>query len=178
MKKITLVFALLLTFVTIQISAQTEAEANLTVKLNKIQSITVLSPNVVIELATAEDYKNGITKTVNNHLNVFSTGGYIVRVSSAQTNLTNTNGKTLAVDNISISANGSGAVANPVVLQNPATGIQAPILIESATSTSGTNYNVSYIAAGNEANYVAAFDTAGPDDLDFKVDVLYTIETN
>lgn len=177
MKKITLVFALLLTFVTIQISAQTEATANLTVKLKAIQSITVSNPAVLIELATADDYKNGKTETVNNHLNVFSAGGYIVRVSSQESNLTNINGETLAVDNISISANGAGALGTPVVLQKAANLGEAPILIRSATGTVGTDYNVNYIAAGNEANYVAAFDTAKPN-LDFEVDVLYTIETN
>ncbi|MBX2951614.1 MAG: hypothetical protein KF870_03850 [Leadbetterella sp.] len=60
----------------------TTAEVNVNIKLYKVQSISVSTPSVDLEYKTEADYRTGVTTAVNDHLVVFSTGGFIVKVKA------------------------------------------------------------------------------------------------
>ena len=52
----------------------------LTVELNAIQAISINTSNVTLVYSTIEDYEKGVSNSIDNHLNVYSTGGYAVGV--------------------------------------------------------------------------------------------------
>ncbi len=57
------------------------ASTQLTIVLNPIQSISVNTSNVSLVYTTVSDYENGVSSgKIENHLQIYSTGGYKVNV--------------------------------------------------------------------------------------------------
>ena len=52
------------------------------IKLNPMQAILVNDPEVNLEYTTLEDYNQGVETLKENHLTVYSVGGFIVKVKS------------------------------------------------------------------------------------------------
>lgn len=63
----------------------------LNVKLKPIQTLVVNSRQRTVDLEynSKEDYKNGVSKTNADHLNIYSTGGFQVNVKSATATMVN-----------------------------------------------------------------------------------------
>ncbi|HCC93194.1 MAG TPA: hypothetical protein DEQ26_02490, partial [Flavobacteriaceae bacterium] len=99
MKKLAFILTIFCALVSGMALAQKTASATLNVKLYPIQTILIGTDNTVnLEYQTKEDYSNGVTKTMNDHLIVYSTGGFAVKVKSENENLVFTKGST--TDNI------------------------------------------------------------------------------
>src|SRR5690606_11262076 len=85
--------------------AQT-ATANLSVTINPIQTIKVNTANVNLNYSSTEHYKNGVTEVRPDHLTVYSTGAFQVKVKAAD--LTSAGSETIAASGITVTAeNGS-----------------------------------------------------------------------
>jgi hypothetical protein len=52
------------------------------IKLNPMQAILVNHNRSKFEYTTLEDYNQGVETTMENHLTVYSVGGFIVNVKS------------------------------------------------------------------------------------------------
>jgi hypothetical protein len=63
----------------------------LNIKLNPIQTIQVNQKTVDIVYSKIDDYQNGVSEFRENHLQVFSTGGFFVTVKSNSDYLTSEN---------------------------------------------------------------------------------------
>ena len=117
MKKLAFILTIFCALVSGMALAQKTASATLNVKLYPIQTILIGTDNTVnLEYQTKEDYSNGVTKTMNDHLIVYSTGGFAVKVKSENENLVFTKGSTtdnIAANTINLQATlGTGNVLN------------------------------------------------------------------
>lgn len=165
MKKV--VIASLMMLIGIAAEAQTQTDnATLNVRLNAIQTLVVNSQQktVNIDYTTKDHYKDGVSSKQANHLNIFSTGGFEVKVKAGGSELTNqgTAGPNGNIDVATINIVATQAAQNSltdaqygqnVVLSNNETVI--------AWSTKGArdkNIDIEYKAAGGDAyldKYVA-----------------------
>lgn len=83
MKNILTIIAVL--FITVSATAQTTtANATLNIKLNALQSIQIHpgQTTVGLDYSTLADYENGVISENKNHVEVFSTGSFVVSVHS------------------------------------------------------------------------------------------------
>lgn len=84
MKKL---FAILVLFATISISAQATASVNVAIILHDVMSISTADNNVVLSYETGEDYKNGVKVNKANHITAFSTVPYKITSNVLTDNL-------------------------------------------------------------------------------------------
>ncbi|HZJ79129.1 MAG TPA: hypothetical protein VFC69_00970 [Dysgonamonadaceae bacterium] len=174
MKKFILFAAILFSAVTM-VNAQTsnEGTANLTIKLNAVQSITV-SGDVEIDYTTADDYANGKESTTFTTLSVVSAGGFAIRVEADDLS----NGtSTMAAKNIEVTAEAIGDATGATFDANGTlertTTKQA--LIESTTGGVNKQYTVKYKGdGGNE--YMKNYNAGGTQT--YTTTVTYTIAAN
>lgn len=179
MKKIILTFALVLTALVTSF-AQSTAPVTLNVKLNAIQSIVANSATVDLEYKTVTDYSTGVSSTINDHLKVYSTGGFIVKVSSSVNDLTGNKGtETIASTGISVIASKGTTTLTPTYA--PAVNLSQTVapLITSTTGGVNENFKVVYKAAGGNA-YVNKFfkGTDAAAATIYTTTVTYSIEAN
>ncbi len=73
---------------------QTSDEVTVNIKFKPIQSIVVNSgqKNVNLEYYTLQNYQEGVSVTMNDHLEVFSSGGFQVKVKTNNENFTRVGG--------------------------------------------------------------------------------------
>ena len=176
MKKIILTTAIILTAF-VGAFAQKTADANLSVTINPIQSIKVNGDGVNLNYASTEDYKNGVTEERQNHLTVYSTGAFQVKVKASNLETTGAEKKTMDASGITVTAaNGS---LNPLANLTSSGAVALPTT-EAATiftSTQGgvdRNVNVTYKGAGGDA-YINKYFKTGSDNV-YKTTVTYSIE--
>ncbi|MCA6069122.1 hypothetical protein JI747_018300 [Chryseobacterium sp. RG1] len=107
---------------------------------------------------TAADYSGGVSSTQADHLTVYSTGGFEVKVKGANANIVN-GSKNIAANTITITAsNGAnnsvtGATYSPVSLSD-----NDQVIATSSTGGVNKNINVTYAGAGADTyvnNYIA-----------------------
>lgn len=65
-----------------QTTTSDKGTTNVNIKFSPIQTITVNGASVLIEYKTENDYNNGVSKTMDEHLTVFSTGAFNVQVKA------------------------------------------------------------------------------------------------
>ncbi len=160
--------------------AQSSAPVTLNVKLNAIQSIVASSPTVNLEYKTIEDYSTGVSSTINDHLKVYSTGGFIVKVSSSVNDLTSNKGnETIASSGISVIASKGTTSLTPTYASAINLSQTITPLITSTTGGVNENFKVSYTAAGGNA-YVNKFfkGTDAAAATVYTTTVTYSIEAN
>lgn len=163
-------------------SAFAEDQGNvvtLNIKLNPIQTITVNADqkNVDIVYATEDNYKKGVSVEKDNHIEVFSTGGFQVKVNSA-TRLTNDKGAWIDASDVRVLATpgstngGKNTIESAVALGSEQT------LIASTTGGRGLNYKVIYdnTLAGDNDKYLNLYNKDA--DNIFTATVTYTIVAN
>ncbi len=154
MKKIILTFAIIITAVAATF-AQT-ASVNLNVKLNAIQSIVASAASVDLVYNTVEDYTTGVKSDQNNHLTVYSTGGFVVKVASSVTDLTASSGsQTIGSSGITVTPSKGTTTLTPTYTP-VSLGTTSTQLISSAIGGTSEKFNIEYKAAGGNA-YVNKF---------------------
>ncbi len=155
------------------------ATATLNVKLYPIQTIVIGGNTVDLEYKSKEDYSKGVTKTMNDHLTVYSTGGFAVNVKSEDENLVFTKDGTtdkIAVSTINLQASlGSNTTLTAatfnknVVLTN-----SYASLFSSKVGGTDLKFNVAYNGKGNNDYVNKYYNVENPNV--YTTTVTYTIE--
>lgn len=154
----TMILATLMLAGVLQVNAQT---AILNVKLRPIQTLVVNASqaNVDLEYVTTADYASGVTSSQQDHLTVYSTGGFQVKVKAAEATM-QTGNKTIQVSTIGVKASpGSQGqeVTNAQYAQNVQLSNQEAILMSSSNGAVNKKISVEYKGAGANAyvdNYI------------------------
>ncbi len=159
MKKINLTFAIIFTTIAATLAQNPvtpTATVNLNIKLNAIQSIVASTASVDLVYTTIEDYNVGVKSKQANHLTVYSTGGFVVKVASSVEDLTASSGtQKIESSGISVTASGGAATLNPSY--TPVNlGTTSKELISSAIGGTSEKFDIEYKAAGGNA-YVNKF---------------------
>ena len=149
------------------------------VKLYPIQTILIGTDNTVnLEYQTKEDYSNGVTKTMNDHLIVYSTGGFAVKVKSENENLVFTKGSTtdnIAANTINLQATlGTGNVLNSSSFSKVVLDKSDKNLISSTVGGTDLKFNVAYNGKGNNDYVNKYYNVENPNV--YTTTVTYTIE--
>nr|WP_314498754.1 hypothetical protein [uncultured Chryseobacterium sp.] len=170
MKKLIIASLVLLGAVTI--NAQ---NVTLNVRLKPIQTLIVnnLQKTVNLDYVTKDDYNNGVSSVNTDHLNIYSTGGFQVKVKSANAALQN-GAKTIQSNTIQIKATaGSEAVNGAQYAQNVQLSANETTLVTSSNGGVNKKISIEYKGAGGNAyldNYIA-----GQDPTVYTTELTYTI---
>lgn len=164
------------------VKAQDVVTVNL--KFKPVQSIVVNSNSKTVDLeyATKENYRDGVYKTIADHLTVFSTGGFEVSVNAENENFVRTGagGGTISVSHVILSAE-EGSTSNPEFTSNNVTLSTTPTAL--ITSTAGGNelkYSVTYDnrTEGSDYKYINKYIHSDTPESVYTAQVTYTIATN
>ncbi|WP_313572827.1 hypothetical protein [Empedobacter sp.] len=154
------------------------ATATLNVKLKPIQTIVIGGNNTVdLVYQTKDDYSKGVTAKMDNHLIVYSTGGFAVKVKSENENLVFTKDGTtdkIDVNTINLVAtlgtgNQSGSTFSAVTLDK-----SDKSLISSQVGGTDLKFNVAYNGKGNNDYVNKYYNVENPNV--YTTTVTYTIE--
>lgn len=178
MKK--LVTASLMVLIAMAAQAQTD-NATLNVRLNPIQTLVVNAQQktVDIDYITKDHYKDGVSSKQVNHLNIFSTGGFEVKIKSSGSDLTNqgtagTNGNIAASTIKIVATQGTqDALTEADYKQNVVLSATEGIIVSSTKGARDKNIDIEYQAAGNDA-YLDKY-VANQTPTTFTTTVTYTI---
>ncbi|WP_294204777.1 hypothetical protein [uncultured Chryseobacterium sp.] len=155
MKKI--IFGSLVLFGMVTVNAQS---VTLNVRLKPIQTLVINSAQKVVNLdyATKDDYANGVSSVNADHLSIYSTGGFQVKVKSANAVMQN-GAKSIQANSIQIKATaGSEAVTGAQYAQNVQLSATEATLVTSTVGGVDKKINIEYKGAGANAyldNYIA-----------------------
>ena len=155
-------------------------KVTLNVRLNPIQTLVVNAQQKIVNLdySTTDHYANGVSSTQDNHLKVFSTGGFEVKVKSSGSELTKTaqggNGNIDASTvKLTALAGTQEALANATYSQPLALSATEGTLVTSTKGAVNKNIGVKYEAAGANA-YIDKY-VAGTTPTVFTTELTYTI---
>jgi hypothetical protein len=156
------------------VKAQT-SDVTVSIKLTPIQSIVVNSAQKTVDLVYAreDDYAYGVSAEMPDHLEVFSTGGFEVKVSAdGDFTRKETGGGTISAEHVKVIATrGTSTEIGSVALStNPAT------LITATEGGRALKYNVTYdnTAGANDA-YINEYKKADGTVSVYTAKVIYTI---
>src|SRR5690606_2725185 len=130
---------------------------------------------VNLNYATVNDYKNGVASVNENHLTIYSTGGFEVKVNSDDDKLSKTDNSTdIASNTIKLTPSaGVRPLEETVTVYTPVALSKAgATLISSTAGGFDKTVNVNYAGAGNQA-YINNYEK-GKSNL-FTTTVTYTI---
>jgi len=156
MKQMLLTAAGLLAFVTA--NAQ---NVTLNVRLKPIQTLVVHNSQKTVDLEykTTDDYANGVSSVNADHLTIYSTGGFQVKVKSANAVLQNGN-KNIQANSIQVKASaGSDAVNGAIYTPNLMLSATETTLVSATSGGVNKKINVEYKGAGANTyidNYIAS----------------------
>lgn len=132
----------------------------LKVKLKPIQTLVVnkSQEEVNLEYKTTDDYLNGVSSPNTDHLNIYSTGGFEVKVKTDNPTM-QSGGKNIQSNTIKITATaGSSAVDGAQYSQNVALAGTESTLVTSTTGGANKKISIEYRGAGQDTyinNYIA-----------------------
>ncbi|SUX44833.1 hypothetical protein [Chryseobacterium indoltheticum] len=132
----------------------------LNVRLKPIQTLVVnkSQEEVNLDYVTKDDYANGVKSTNPDHLNIYSTGGFEVKVKSENAAMQN-GGKSIQTNTIRLTATaGSDAVNGAQYSQNVQLAGTESTLVTSTTGGANKRINIEYRGAGGDTyinNYIA-----------------------
>jgi hypothetical protein len=167
------------------VMAQTTSD-NVTVnlKFQPVQSIVVTGTKEVdLVYANKTDYSNGKSATVNDHLEIFSTGGFVVTVK-ADNDFTSTSTGAVAIpaEHVKVKATkgsgnnndyGEGGLPEVTLSTSPQN------FIASETGGTGLKFNVIYDNYGGAGNaYIDKYIHPDVTETVYAATVTYTIATN
>lgn len=164
------------------VKAQTQTSDNVTVniKFRPVQSIMVnpAAHHQIVDLvyATKDDYAYGVTAERNNHLEIFSTGGFIV-TANTDGDFTRTAGGFISAANVILKATEGtdtsiGSFTEVALSTNPET------LITADEGGTALKYNVTYDnTAGAGNNYINNYIHPDSPESVYTAKVTYTITT-
>lgn len=179
MKKLVIASLVVLCGITAQ--AQNSDNVTLNVRLNPIQTLVVnsLQKTVDLDYTTKQHYNDGVSSRQENHLNIFSTGGFEVKVKSGGSELTNQataglNGN-IAASTIKLTAfaGTQNALTDAQYSQNIELSATEGVIASSTKGARDINIDIQYVAAGNDA-YLDKY-VANQTPTTFTTTVTYTI---
>ncbi|MCX8523282.1 hypothetical protein OF897_05010 [Chryseobacterium formosus] len=156
-------------------TAKAQNQVKLNVILRPIQTLTIKEDqkDVNLEYVTTADYQNGVSKTNDNHLTIYSTGGFQVKVQANNANM-ELNGKNMAVSTIKLTTSaGSQALENATYKQDLPLSASETTIVSSTSGAVNKNVNVKYQGGGANTyidNYVA-----GQNPSTYKATLVYSI---
>ena len=138
---------ILIIFTLLSLNAYSQESQNVTLRviLRPIQSIIVNQKDVLLEYITLDDYKKGVSKTMENHLTVYSTVGYSINVKG-----NDLKANSFEIKNTDISINQEGLSVVNLTSDNKE-------LLTSNEYTTGTNYNITYSTEGNNKYFTPKY---------------------
>ncbi|MEG0187803.1 hypothetical protein [Algoriella sp.] len=156
-----------------------QAQATLNVKLYPIQTIVIGGNNTVnLEYKTKDNYLNGVTSDMKDHLVVYSTGGFAVKVKSENEDLVYTKDaltSKIAANTINLQATlGTGNALNASTMNNVVLSNENKNLISSNVGGTELKFNVAYNGKGNN-DYVNKYYNVETPNV-YTTTVTYTIE--
>ncbi|NRT13141.1 hypothetical protein [Flavobacterium sp. 14A] len=146
-------------FIVLGLSTVQAQNVTLNVKLRPIQTLVINTAqrSVDLEYASKDDYKNGVTSTNTDHLNIYSTGGFEVKVKSATASMTN-GGKTINTNSIQLTPTAGTAALTGATYTALNLSADDKVLVTSTTGGVDKKISVAYKGAGADAyldNYIA-----------------------
>ncbi|WP_291122463.1 hypothetical protein [Empedobacter sp. UBA7620] len=161
------------------IPATATATATLNVKLHPIQTIVIGGSEVDIDYITKQDYSKGVTKEMKDHLVVYSTGGFAVKVGSQNEKLTSKNNEVkgeIEAKTINLEASkGSGNLLTSYKFNKEvALNTEAKPLFSSTVGGTDLKFNVAYTGQGTDAYVNKYYNAENP--TVYTTTVIYTIE--
>lgn len=141
-------------------SALVSDDVSLNVRLNPIQTIEVTTSQriVNIDYVTRADYQNGVSNTQANHLTIYSTGGFVVSVSSLADYIENNyavssrSKEMINASGITISASdGSNPLTGVLYSANVPLSKEGSVLFSKGTGGIDKNFNITYTAENLDA---------------------------
>lgn len=166
---------ILASFAILGFSTLKAQNVTLNVRLKPIQTLVVNNAQKIVNLdyVTKDDYANGVSSVNADHLSIYSTGGFQVKVKSANAALQN-GGKNIQANTIQIKASaGSEAVNGAQYAQNVQLSANETTLVSSSNGGVDKKINIEYKGAGANAyldNYIA-----GQDPTVYTTELTYTI---
>lgn len=150
----------------ITVTSQAQTTTTLNVKLHPIQTLVVNPAQSQVDLnySSTEDYLNGVVSTQEDHLKIYSTGGFQVKVRSASSNLESSSDavtSTLAANTIQISAsNGTEGINEAEFFSTELQdNVDEGLIIKSLVGGVDKTFNVEYRGAGAN-QYVNLYNSA------------------
>lgn len=165
------------------VKAQESDDVTVNLKFKPVQSIVVNSNSKTVDLeyATKENYRDGVSKTITDHLIVFSTGGFVVSVNAENGDFVRTGagGGTIPVGHVILSAE-EGSTTNPEFTSNNVTlSTTSTALITSNAGGNELKYSVTYDnTAGSSYEYINRYIHNDTPESVYTAQVTYTIATN
>ncbi|SHG03857.1 hypothetical protein [Dysgonomonas macrotermitis] len=137
-------------------NAQTTGSVTLNIKLNPIQTLVVNSKQTTVNLdyKTKSDYANGVSVDQADHLTVYSTGGFQVKVKAAGSQLTGKANNIDASDVILTASNGTSALSNSASFSSAHLSAQDQVIVSSTKGGVDKTINVNYAAKGDNNKYL------------------------
>ena len=136
-----------------EISNKTDA-TKLQVELKSIQTIEVANKPVVLSYKTKEDYMAGVSSTETDHVVIFSTGGYAVKVK-ADNDLTGNDDKTIESKGIFVRLAPTTNTTKLLPVLSTSSGIpltkDAKVFFKSGNGAANDKFSVVYEGAGDGA---------------------------
>jgi hypothetical protein len=142
-------------------SAPVTDNLSLNVRLRPIQTIEVATSQklVNIDYITRADYENGVASTQPNHLTIYSTGGFVVSVSSSEDYIENNYS---ANSKVNETINAASITVKASDGSNPLTGVlysasgaplskEGAVLFSKGSGGVDKNFNIVYTAANLDA---------------------------
>ena len=178
-----LVLSLALALSVHEVNAQAgSGSVTVNIMFRPVQTIAVSTDQHSIDLtyATTDDHQRGVSVERDDHLTIFSTGGFTVTVEASSDYLTRLGGtETIPVSDISLKASsGTGNETNSSYSEVALSSSPTP-LIESDNGGRDLKYNVIYdnsVAGGNN-QYVNRFVSDDGDVTTYRSRITYTITT-
>lgn len=172
MKKTILFFGLAAGIFTANAQTSTDP-VEVKVNFKHSQTIAVNHSSIVLEYVDSEDYKDGVSVQKDDHLSVFSTGGYTINVAANSTDSSILSDGTPTAIKILASLGTSDAKNNKLTF-TPAAELSLKTTTQplgSSTNAGKGNISVTYKGA-NDDLYV---DQLGGKDTTLTTNVIYTI---
>ena len=184
MKKIILFAAILFAGVSVVKADEPAALSNsdnttLNVKLNPIQTLFINPSQKIVDLEykNVTDYKNGVSLDQKDHLTVYSTGAFAIKVNSSENDIKRANG-TETIKSSTLSVQASPGTNNPLQgIFQTATGVKlsttATTLFSNGTGGVDLAFNVKYSGIGGDTYVNSYFNDENP--TVYSTTVTYTI---
>jgi hypothetical protein len=164
------------------VKAQTSGDVTVSIKFTPIQSIVVNPAQETVDLVYAEkdDYLKGVSKKMEDHLTVFSTGGFVVNVKSDGDFKRGDGTMVIPAGDMKITVeNGTDNTGTADFTTQSLSTSDLPVI----TAKKGGNelkYNVTYDnkIAGSSYNYINRYIHNDSPESVYTAKVTYTIVTN
>lgn len=160
--------------------SQKTDNVNLNIILRPIQTITInpTQKNVNLIYDTKDRYSEGVSREYTDHIEVFSTGGFIIKINGNGNliNINNNNNKSIPLSDVSITAsNGTNVLTTPTY-NTVKLSITEQTLISSGSGGRNLKYNVTYnnsLGAGD--NYINKYFKLDGNESVYTTTLTYTI---